>query len=242
MAYIASQPRRIVRYKGARKRPLIDPKNQRLGYFGDVTVTPIDDNGDPLDPNTILNSPIATMPGPDDNVDQLTSGSGLSSGDFNCTSFPGVCKPTNFPALDIVRTLQQQCNRIAQVKGFTKAAVDGDVGPGTVALVNKIATLGIGISGSAPTIAASADILTQDIQAAADAMGAPSSVPGPAGNPPSIITKSGKQIAAPPPNPLTDALNNLLGGMSSTQKLVLGGIGVGLVVALVGMSKKRRSR
>lgn len=215
----------------------VNGSNQSMsGYFpsGDDTT---DTTGDGTD---LTVGPV-TVTTPDDNVDNLTSSQGLSSADFKCSG--GVCKPANFPALDIVQTLQKQCNRVAQVKGFAKIAADGDVGPGTAALVVKVmAAIGGSPPGSdAASIAPFADILSQQIQAAADAMGAPSSVSGPTPSaPPSITTKSGKTVLAPPPG-IGASLADLFNGMSSTQKIVFAGVGAGLLFALMTSTRKKRA-
>ena len=52
---------------------------------------------------------------------------------FNNTKYPGVCKPTNGTTLQLVYDLQNQCNRIAKMKGGKIIAPDGDIGPATLA-------------------------------------------------------------------------------------------------------------
>lgn len=218
---------------------LVMRKTKSKWGFGDDSA-PTDDSGGGI---TGVFQQVADDAGAE-NVEDLTSSQGLSAADFNCTRAPGVCKPNNFAALHIVETLQNQCNRVAQVKGFAKVGADGDLGPGTAALVVKVMSA---IGGAPPgtdaaSIAPFADILSQQIQAAADAMGAPGTVSGPAlSAPPTIVSKSGKTIVAPPPG-ILDSVSSLFTGMSSTQKVVLAGIGAGLVFAIFTSTKKARAR
>ena len=84
----------------------------------------------------------------------------LSSSDWKETGSGSsmTCKPANFTALAAFKELQSQANRVAQMKGYKKIAVDGDLGPGTAALVNQI----LGMSVTCHFIAANIDGITAD--------------------------------------------------------------------------------
>lgn len=55
----------------------------------------------------------------------------------SCSPISGVCKPMNTVALNNFKALQDQLNRVAEMKGWMKIGVDGRIGPGTLALWNK---------------------------------------------------------------------------------------------------------
>ena len=71
-----------------------------------------------------------------DLITQTATGGSTSTADF--TSVGGVCKAMNLPALAAVRGLQGQLNRVAQVKGYSKIAADGAIGPATMALFRLV--------------------------------------------------------------------------------------------------------
>ncbi len=60
---------------------------------------------------------------PTDNVNETTGG-GTSTSVSDFVAVGGVCKPRNFPALYAVKELQNQLNRVAQMKGFGKIPAD----------------------------------------------------------------------------------------------------------------------
>jgi hypothetical protein len=156
---------------------------------------------------------------PSDNVTQTVTGTSTSAADFTTTA-AGVCKPQNFPALKAVQEFQRQLNRVAQVKGFTKVAPDGSVGPATMTLFaqvqNASSGLVMGSQGSCMGVAPDVDVLAVQVQGFADSLGAPAQVssPSPATHP-TIVTKSNKEIEAP---------QDLLANVSTVEKLALLGV------------------
>ncbi len=101
-----------------------------------------------------------------------TSTSSVTAADFKIVG--SVAKPQNFPALAAAKDLQMQLNRVAKAKGFGTISVDGAIGPGTIALLNKGAVVG----GFPPTSTV-ADVITHvpsttaNVKALADKIGAP---------------------------------------------------------------------
>lgn len=114
---------------------------------------------------------------------------------FNSTKYPGTCKPSNKSTLDVFRELQRQLNRVAQLRGLGKIAVDGDIGPGTVSLANKA----LGAPANCTTIAASADGYANQAKIMADNGGAPATVASPVPIRPSTIVNAvtGVEVIAP---------------------------------------------
>lgn len=164
----------------------------------------------------------------------------LTADDFNCTKYPGVCKPTNLTALSRIRELQMQMNRVAQLRGVAKIGVDGDVGPGTIKLYSTLQGVSVG-SINAITIATSAPYESKTFMDIADAAGIPTTVPQPApATQPSIInTTTGLEI--PVPTPESSGVVAAFSGMSTAQKVIFAGLlgGVGLLVAKEFGKKKK---
>lgn len=176
---------------------------------------------------------------PADNINQTTTGSSTSSGDF--VSQNGVCKAQNLPALAAVRQLQSQLNRVAQVKGYSKIAADGAIGPATLALFRLVQTAAgtgtiAGDTSSCVNIGADSDVLAQQVQAYADSLGAPTTVSAALSlGVPTIVTKSGKTVVAP------DAgIAGSLATLSGTEQLALLAVAGGIGYLLLSKKKKRR--
>jgi hypothetical protein len=163
-------------------------------------------------------------------IDFATAKRGLTAAECHATKFPGVCKPTNQAALNIFFELQRQLNRVAKAKGLSLIAVDGDIGPGTLKLVNAsgiTAMTGVGCQG----VALVADMLAAKAKAVADAAGMPATVAGPApAKPPSFVTPSGAlvNVAAPASASLIDSVKNL--GTPMLAVLGIGVIGIGYLL------------
>jgi len=155
----------------------------------------------------------------------------ISTADFNATKFPGVCKPTNKATLDIYFELQRQLNRVAKVKGLPLISVDGDIGPGTLRLVNAS-----GVSSGAKEcqgVALVADMLAAKAKGMADAAGAPTTVagPSPARSPSILNLATGTETQFPPPPgsaSLADAFKNL--GTPMIAALAVGVLGIGYLL------------
>jgi len=174
-----------------------------------------------------------------DNVNQTATGTTTTAADF--TVVGGVCKPMNFPALATVRAFQLQLNRVAQAKGFSKIATDGAVGPATMALFRKVQAAApsgqiMGDATACINISADVDVLGQQIQTFADALGAPATVSAaPSLSPPTITTKSGAMVVAPDAGILGS-----LATLSGAEKLALLGVAGGLGYML--LKKKPRTQ
>ncbi len=180
-------------------------------------------------------------PDPTDNVNQ-TAGGGTSTSASDFTNVGGVCKPQNFPALTASRELQNQLNRVAQMKGFSKISSDGAIGPGTLALFRQVQTISaggvMGDPASCTGIAPDVDVLSGQVRAVADSLGAPATVSGPLfSNPPSILTKSGKTIV-PPDGGILGSLSQL----SGVEKIAIVGLAGGIGYLLMTGRKRRRRR
>jgi len=174
-----------------------------------------------------------------DNVNQTVGGGSTTAADF--TSINGVCKPKNFPALAAARGFQGQLNRVAQVKGYAKIATDGAIGPGTLALFRLVQSAAggsvMGDASSCMGVAPDVDVLAGQIQAFADTLGAPATVPGPAISLPTIVTASGKTVVAPDAGILGS-----LATLSSVEKIALLGVAGGIGYLLLTSGKKKRRK
>ncbi len=152
-----------------------------------------------------------------------------SAGDWNSTKYPGVCKPTNFTALAIAKSLQSELNRLAQVQGLPKIAVDGDIGPSVIRLIQALKPYPFapflsqtGLTCSA--VAMQAEAVTATAKAVADAASVPAKVSQPAPSKPiTIITPAGQEVAAPASMQQSSIMGMGLGGLSPLMILVAGG-------------------
>lgn len=178
---------------------------------------------------------------PGDQVNQ-TAGGGTTTSAADFTVVGGVCKPTNFPALAAVRAFQGQLNRVAQMKGFTKIAADGSVGPATLTLFRQVQSVAagsvMGDGSSCMGVAPDVDVLAAQIAALADGLGAPATVSGALTlRPPTIVTKSGLPVAAP------DAgLTAELAKLSGIEKIAIVGLGGAILYLTLGRHGKRKRR
>ncbi len=185
----------------------------------------------------------AGEPATSDKIDQ-TAGGGATTSAADFITVGGICKPRNVPALEAVRELQRQMNRVAQMKGFGKTAVDGAVGPGTLALFRQVQSVAsgsvMGDPSSCMTVAPDADVLAAQIRAVADSLGAPTLVSGPVAlTVPTIVTASGKVVAPP----VADAgILASIASMPPIQKVALAGVAGGIGYLLFTQAKKRRRR
>lgn len=199
------------------------------------------------------NQAINALPTPPDDaadagtpVDVSAPTQDASGGLFVSTG--GVCKPTTPAMLGYYKDLQRQANRIAADIGASKLTVDGAIGANTVGLLQKIkATL---VTGGA--YAAGAGILTGDVstcaavagnyyaimaalEQAADALGLPSSVASPSA--PSTYVDLSTGTKKDPG--VAGSIGDLFGNMSTTEKLVLGGVAAAVAYLAVKRGKRR---
>lgn len=169
----------------------------------------------------------------------LPSLGSIDASKFNCTKYPGVCKPMDFVTLDLVRDMQDQLNRIAKVKGLKLIAVDGDIGPGTVALAKATGPWMMVDTSSPMGIATGADALFEAAKKVADSLNAPAKVSPPIPpKAPSIITSTGLELKAPPRAgaSMLDSVKNL--GMPTLLLLGVGVVGVGYYATRKGKKRK----
>lgn len=176
---------------------------------------------------------------PSDTVNQTaTGGTSTSASDFQVIG--AVCKPMNLPALAAVREYQGQLNRVAQIKGFSKIATDGAIGPGTLALHRLVqSAAGGSVMGDPSTcmgVAPDVDVLGAQIRAFADTLGAPAQVSAAISiRPPTIVTKSGATVVAP------DAgLTGEIAKLSGVEKLAIAGLGGAILYLTLGKKKRRK--
>jgi len=218
---------------------------------------PLSDDDDFLSDLETLkpDAPAASAPSAEPSIfDRLTdvfqSGAGffaesqkLSASDFT-SKFAGVCKPTNEHALLVVQLLQKQINRVSQAKGFTKIAVDGDLGPGTLAAFRKVQqSAPSSIPGNAATCMSLAvpDLhdIAMAVKAHADALGVSATVaqPKPA-VPPTFFNPKTQALQTPSSAAgLVDAFKT----MPMPMKIAFGGIFAGIGY-FAFFDKKRRRR
>lgn len=174
-----------------------------------------------------------------DAVDQ-TVGGGTSTSVADFVSTGGSCKPRNIPALNAVRELQRQLNRVADVKGFGLVSVDGSIGPATLALFRRVqaASAGsvMGDASSCITVAADSDVIAAQVKNLADAMGADEHVADPITlNVATVVTKSGKTLAAP-----DQGILGALAMLSPFEKAALAATAGGIAYLLFTLPAKGR--
>lgn len=165
---------------------------------------------------------------------------------FNSTKFPGICKPMDKATLDVVVIFQNNLNRVAQMKGFSKIAPDGDIGPATLALFRSVqAASGGSVAGNGSScvgIGPDLNDINRQVAALADSLGAPAKVSGPAPiAPPSFVTPTGQTVAVP--NAGAGSIFDVVKNMSTPMKLTLAGLGVGIgYFAFFATNRARRAR
>jgi len=191
----------------------------------------------------------------------------IDSSSFNSTKYPGVCKPSTTATLAAFQNLQTQLNRVAQAKNLPKVAVDGDVGPGTVALAGYVkavaaadatgadttgdntvadnaATLASVIDASSCTsIASRADDIAANAEMYATALGVPSTVPAPVNtSATTLVSSTGAetQISGAVQNTVSSAAASFGALGTMEQVVVIGAIGIAGYIVFGG--KKKRSR
>lgn len=86
-----------------------------------------------------------------------------------CRGGPNICSPRFPRTLELFRQVQEEVNRVARARGFSRVAVDGDIGPETISGVNR--ALGRSYS-RCEEIASQADSVRTALRAAANAAGA----------------------------------------------------------------------
>jgi hypothetical protein len=174
---------------------------------------------------------------------------------FNSTTYPGICRPSNKGALAIFKNLQAQLNRVAQGAGLSKITVDGDLGNATLALFGKIAAFlsqgGVSIDPArnmliqagaygCVEIARNADALAMAATGVANQMNIPPKISQPSGVSTIAMPGGGTQKITTP-TPAAASLVDSLSGMDPTTLLMAAGA-VGAVIYFSGGKGKRSSR
>lgn len=169
-----------------------------------------------------------------------------------------TCKPTDSATLSLFKELQRQLNRVAAIKKIQTIGVDGDIGSGTVALMQAVqaaakADLKAGSlnntyaaqylatvqSSTCSGIASGATGTTANVKTYADQLGASSNVasPPPASQPAVYNPINGASVPQGAAASAIDAWKRLSTG---TQLATLGILGVTGVVLLKPGKKKRK--
>jgi hypothetical protein len=180
----------------------------------------------------------ADQANPADNINQ-TDGGGFSTSAADFTVVGTACKPKNLPALNAARGYQAQLNRVASVKGFSKIATDGAIGPATLALHRLVQSAAggsvMGDPSSCMGIAPDVDILGMQVKEYADSLGAPAQVSAAVSlKAPTILTKSGQTVVAP------DAgIAGSLARLSGVEKVAIAGLGGAILWLTLGKKKRR---
>lgn len=163
----------------------------------------------------------------------------LGMGDIAASDFvnrSGNCKPTNFETLTKFKALQLQLNRVAQVKGLPKIAIDGDIGPGTLKLLASVT--GGSVASSCATIAPVVEALTAQVEAIANTAGAPAKVSSPApAVTPSIVNATTGAIT---PQPASASMMDVFSRMSTTEMLIAAAALGGGAFLLLGKKRRRK--
>lgn len=154
----------------------------------------------------------------------------------------GVCYATSTGGLlDTFKELQRQLNRVATNKSWALIAVDGAIGPQTMAMIAQVAGLGaynsVGFAASVAscdTVASNVYALTGATQAYADTLGVSSSVASPSGSPqvfdPASGTLQGQGVAG--------SVSDVWGNLSTTGQIALAAGAVGVLWYATSQGKK----
>lgn len=194
--------------------------------------------GDFLD--SILNAAKGLDTATQGDVATASGGTSISSADFS-TARAGVCKPTNLTALGYVKKLQNQLNRVAQAKGFPKIGIDGEIGQATQALFAKVQAAAptqiMGSPSSCMGIAPDADVLSAQVQAYADSIGAPATVSPSAlaMKAPTIVRPNGQEVAE-------TGVMGAFDQLATIEKVAVLGVAGGIGYLLFTAKKKRKAK
>jgi hypothetical protein len=176
------------------------------------------------------------------------------------TTVSGVCKPTDSPTLELFKTLQRQLNRVATIKKIQTIGVDGDIGTGTVQMMqavqlaaksdlkqgkltgagmNAATALALAPTSSCSNIAGASTGIAANVKTYADALGVSGSVASPAPAKPPAVFDPIKGVPAPQSAAASamDAFKNMSTG---AQALTVGVVGVAGYLALVPPKKRRK--
>jgi hypothetical protein len=161
----------------------------------------------------------------------------------SCKPLAGVCKPMTTEALSQFKDLQNQLNRVAQVKGYSKIWVDGRIGKDTLALYNKVQALGLVFLSRYGTCDELSSATLRGVtiplaRRAADDLGAPATVAGRALARPSSADPSGGMPKDPPALAITDQIFNMIS--SPMGLLIAVGLGYGAYRLVKGKKKGKR--
>lgn len=160
----------------------------------------------------------------------------LSAADFKGVG-AGVCKPTNWDALDAIKEMQRQLNRAAQAKGLAKIEIDGDVGPATSKLVMQTGPYMMVDSANCESISINALIILAQAKGYANQAGVPAQITQPQPRKaPSIVAPTGAIVTQPLSASAMDSFKN----MSTTTMLLLGAGAVGVGYFITRKKKGRR--
>jgi len=158
----------------------------------------------------------------------------------------GVCYATSTGGLlDTFKELQRQLNRVASNQSWALLAVDGSIGPATMAMIAQVAGLGayssVGFAASVAscdTVASNVYALVGATQAYADTLGVSSSVSSPSGSPqvfnPASGTLEGQGVAG--------SVSDVWGNLSTTGQIALAAGAVGVLWYATSQGKKYASQ
>lgn len=192
--------------------------------------------GDDLDPQSDITTTDAAT------AQETSPGPGF-------VSTNGICKPTGSASLELFKDLQRQMNRCLDAMGSAKIAVDGAIGPGTLAALQAISNApsagAYGLGSSSGFVVNTNDCtsvsnqvlsITTKLSQLADYMGAAASVssPSPASTPTTVNPVTGVET----PQPLTASVMDTLNNMSTTEKLGVAGLAV--AVGYFAITKGKR--
>lgn len=148
----------------------------------------------------------------------------------------GVCKATDDTALAQFKELQRQANRVLDSLQTAKISVDGAIGPGTLNALKVIATTpsagAYSLSSSSinlndcTAVAAQSLVVSARLSDLADYLGAPSSVSSP--SPPTPPTTVNPVTGVETPQGFAASAGDMLGNMSTTEKLGVAGLAVAI--------------
>ncbi len=176
--------------------------------------------------------------GPQISVEVMTT---TTAADFDAKRIPGTCKPRSFAVLSLVQEFQRQLNRVAHQRtpNLSKIEVDGDIGPGTLKLLDQVQRVSngrvMGTATSCINVAADVDVLMPQVRDYANSLGAPARVPDPVSlKTPTIVAPDGSLKAAPGAGIFAS-----VGALPTPHKFVLAA-SVGGIIYVIATSKRRR--
>ncbi|MHC4175885.1 MAG: hypothetical protein ACYSWU_00150 [Planctomycetota bacterium] len=156
----------------------------------------------------------------------------------NCKPIRGIVLPMTIETANLFKAVQNQANRVASSYGWSRIAVDGRLGSGTLSLVNKcLAKIPAPTFSDVDGLALTADLAMEKLHSQANQLNVATKVPSP---PPKAPPSGTGGVVNPPRDQIVAGLPLLQRVQQSNLALV--GIGLAVVGGLYYYESKKKGK